>query len=220
MVNDILKAEIDYINADIFDNTQDICAYAVHNESKLLPNKYNIRCSNIPKGIYSLHDNVNFHFNTKYNMVYGDLSDSLREAFENWGDFSFKVLGNCEFLLQVKRCKHKDIERIVVTLREQALKNYKNSQQEQGTLIQKDIKQHTDLGEDYNRESFESTVIDYFIDDDDLEVDLSKSPKDKDVKYLQLMKLMQDKNRYEVKQQVLDMEATEIAIRENNLLNQ
>lgn len=220
MVNDILKAEIDYINADIFDNSQEIHAYAVYHEIKLLPNNYNIRCTNIPNGIYSLHDKVNFHFNTKYNMVYGDLSDSLREAFENWGDFSFKVLGNCEFLLQVKRCKHKDIKRIVITLREQALKNYKNSQQEQGTLIQKDIKQHTDLGEDYNRESFESTVIDCFIDDDDLLVDLTKSPKDKDVKYLQLIKLMQDKNRYEVKQQQLDMEASEIAIRENNLLNQ
>ena len=220
MVNDILKAEIDYINADIFDNTQDIHAYALYRESKFLPNKYNIRCSNIPKGVYSLHDKVNFHINTRLEMVYGDLSDSLREAFENWGYFSFKVLGDCKFLLEIKKCNRKDIERIVATLREQALKNHKKLQQEQETLIQKDIKQHTDLGENYNRESFESTIIDYFVDDEDLVVDLTKSPKDKDVKYLQLMKLMQDKNRHEVEQQILDMQATELAIRENNLLNQ
>ncbi|MFQ6724413.1 MAG: hypothetical protein ACLRFE_03685 [Clostridia bacterium] len=213
--------EINYIYDSPCGSKNNIRAYCPGRESKHLPNTYNIKCHNLPKGTYSLKNKkVNFHFNTQYEMVYGDMSDSLREYFENWGNFSFKVLGDCEFILQVKRCKRKDIEPIVVALREQALKNYKKSQQKQESLIQKDIKKHTDLGEEYNRTSFEETILDYFNDDEDLVVDLSKSAKDIDVKYLQLMKLMQDKNRYEIKQQKLDMESMELAIRENKLLNQ
>ena len=111
-----------------------------------------------------------------------------------------------------------DIESNVISLRKQDVLNRRKFAKKQETLIQKDIKTRTDLGEEYNRQSFEDTILDYFNDDENLIVDHSKSIKDPDIRYLQLMKLMQDKNRYEIKQQKLDMEAMELAIREQNLM--
>ncbi|MBQ7797801.1 MAG: hypothetical protein IJ371_01615, partial [Clostridia bacterium] len=85
-------------------------------------------------------------------------------------------------------------------------------------LIPQAIDNYTNLGDDYNRDSFYETVAEYVREDITLDVDLTKSPEDKDVKFLQLMKVMQDKYRHEAKQQKLDMEACEIAIRENELM--
>ena len=214
--------ELDYIKRDIFDSDQDIYVYAKYpNMPKCLPNTYNIACKNLPIGSYSLKSkNIDLHFNTKWKLFYIDRNFmDIRYTEEDVLNFIMRESFD-RIMFQVKRCKRKDIERIVATLREQALFNQRKLEQNNQTLIQKDIKKHTDLGEDYNRDSFVDTIMDYFYDNEDLIVDSSKSPKDRDVKYLQLMKLMQDKNRHEIKQQKLDMEACELAIRENNLIGQ
>ncbi|MBQ8522941.1 MAG: hypothetical protein IJ458_04750 [Clostridia bacterium] len=185
--------DIDYIHDGVFSSKNNIRAYCPNRESKILPNKYNICCTNLPQGTYSIKNSkINFHFNTRYSMVYGDLFDSVRETYENYGDFSFKVLGDCEFMLQLKRCKRKDIEQIVISLREQAVKNQNNLQQKQESLIQKDIKSHTDLGEEYNRESFYATLNECAQDEFKIEIDPNNTLIDADTISLHSAKLIQD----------------------------
>lgn len=65
------EQELDYINEDVFDSTQDIYAYAKYeNMPKFLPNRYTIVCKNLPIGTYTLKGkNIDLHFNTIYMLV-------------------------------------------------------------------------------------------------------------------------------------------------------
>ena len=191
------EEELKYINDDIFNKENNIHA------TLLISDKYYIYAT-LPQGWYNFTvaenekmDCLN-HLRDKgvnANITYSGIFLNINEP----RIVNILVATNCDKIV-------KDLRSILV------LMNKKER------LIAKDIKAHTDLGEDYNRESFEDTILDYFNDDEDLVVDFTKSPKDSDVKYLQLMKLMQDKNRHEIKQQKLDMEACELAIRENKLM--
>ena len=52
-----------------------------------------------------------------------------------------------------------------------------------------------DLGEYYNRESFNDTIIECLANDETLIVDQNKPVQDSDIKQLRLAKILQDKNR-------------------------
>jgi hypothetical protein len=195
--------ESKYVNASLDDNTQDIYREYISNTSSI------IRCK-LPKGGY----NLVFRSPKDAQKAYADFRMKGLKAFRNDNRVLITLDNPTQISLNVSGGGSKYL---IELLRKQVIHNNRLYGDER--LIAKDIKSRsTDLGEDYNRESFESTIIDYFNDDENLVVDLTKSPKDSDVKYLQLMKLMQDKNRYEIKQQKLDMEAMELAIREQKLM--
>ncbi len=192
--------EIKYINSDINDQTQNI-----HRRLNTINDIFYLY-ANLPKGTYILE--ISYHSDFCNQLEYFNIPSWITS--NKYVHFIIsKENENKRLFLAVDNIDHH-----IKSLRKQVVLN----QREKERLIQKSIKSHTDLGEEYNRNSFEDTILDYFNDDEDLVVDLTKSPKDKDVKYLQLMKLMQDKNRYEIKQQKLDMEACELAIREQNLM--
>ena len=117
------KNELDYINEDVFDSTQDIYAYAKYkNIPKFLPNHYAIVCKNLPLGTYTLKGkNIDLHFNTAYMLAYGDERIVDTRYTEN-DVLNFIIRKPCDrFLLQVKKCK--DIAPIVHSLREQEVLN-------------------------------------------------------------------------------------------------
>lgn len=59
------------------------------------------------------------------------------------------------------------------------------------TLIQKDIKKHTDWGEEYNRESFYDTIEECLMNGDTLLIDSNNHSDDKDARFLRYMRLEQ-----------------------------
>jgi len=210
--------ELAYIKADIHDETQDIYISGIARIKASLPKgKYCILVDDIDDRLYMCDDLMAYYDISAIPKIANDDLKFLHKFCYTCTapGVTFNVHSNMsiEFSLIHERPEH--FAHIIHTLRKQAIYNSKLTQE---SLIQQDIKFHTDLGEEYNRQSFEDAILDYFNDDEDLMVDTSKSIKDKDVKYLQLMKLMQDKNRHEIKQQQLDMEATELAIRENKLM--
>ena len=212
------EQELEYINADPFDKSQPIYAYATSREGKILPTRYNIKCINLPKGSYDAGLKVSYHFNTIYAIAYGDLYDKL-ERYSELGHLSFNIVNNCEIMLKTKLCKRQTVEEIVRSLRTQAVMNARNLSNQQESLIKKDIKNHTDLGEDYNRESFLRTIYECLENDETLEVDFTKSPTDKDVNILQVAKLGQDKNRLLAKRNEIDNEIAEIEKRRQEIIN-
>ena len=117
--------EIDYIEEDIFNTSHDIYAYAKYpNMPKLLPNTYTIACENLPLGSYSLKGkNIDLHFNTKYMLAYGN-NKFMDIRYPEFDVFDLIIKKPCNrILLQVKKCKYNDIERIVKDLRKQAILN-------------------------------------------------------------------------------------------------
>ena len=121
-------------------------------------------------------------------------------------------------MLKTKLCKRPTVEEIVRSLRTQAVVNAKKLSKEQESLIAKDIKAHTDLGEAYNRESFYATLYECLENDETLEVDFTKSPTDKDVNVLQCAKLQQDKNRLLAERKEIDNEISQIEKHREELL--
>ena len=85
---------------------------------------------------------------------------------------------------------------MVRSLRMQSVINARNLSKQQESLIVKDIKSRsTDLGEEYNRESFYSTIYECLINNETLEVDKTKPVNNYDTKNLRLLKIMQEKSR-------------------------
>ncbi len=213
------EQELEYINADIYDKTQPIYAYATSREGKILPTRYNVRCTNIPKGKYIVNSTVNFHKSTLVNIAWGNYYRQLTDRYTPPEQFGFDVWDNCEFLLKSKFCKQNTIQEIIHSLRTQAVMNARNLSNQQESLIKKDIKTHTDLGEDYNRESFFRTIYECLENDETLEVDFTKSPTDKDVNILQVAKLGQDKKRLLAERNEIDNEIAEIEKRQQEIIN-
>lgn len=198
------KEEENYVNASLEDTAQDI--YRVSNFSNIGSTIY----CNLPKGSY------NFVFRTPKdaNNAYASFRLKGLDAFCNDNRVLLTINQNTKLSFPVLSggTKH-----LINLLRLQVVHNNRLYGGER--LIEKVIKSRsTDLGEIYNRQSFEDNIMDYFNDNEDLNVDLTKSIKDTDVKYLQLMKYMQDKNRYDIKKQQLDMEEMELELREQTLL--
>ena len=129
------------------------------------------------------------------------------------------IVDNCEIMLKTKLCKRPTVEEIVRSLRTQAVMNARNLSNQQESLIKKDIKNHTDLGEDYNRESFFRTIYECLENDETLEVDFTKSPADKDVNILQVAKLGQNKKRLLAERNEIDNEIAEIEKRRQEIIN-
>ncbi len=124
--------ELEYINKNVCDSTNDIYAYAKYpNMPKLLPNRYTIVCQNLPLSSYSLKGkNIDLHFNTKYMLFYGD-KNFIDIRYTESDVFNFIVRKPCDrILLQVKKCKYNDIEIIVKELRKQAILNQKQLEQD------------------------------------------------------------------------------------------
>ena len=212
--------DIEYVEADIFDCDNDIYVYATYpNMPKYLPNTYNLACRNLPLGSYSLKGkHIDLHFDTIFKLAHTD-DNFLDVRYTESDVFNFIVRETRDrILLQVKKCNRKNIENIVKDLRRQLILKQKQLGQDNQTLIQKDIKSHTDLGEDYNRESFYDTIWECVDIDETLDVDLTKSPKDKDINLLHFAKLMQDKSRLSAKQKELDKEKAELHQREIELM--
>ena len=124
--------ELDYINENVCDSTNTIYAYAKYpNMPKLLPNTYTISCENLPLGSYSLKGkNIDLHFNTKYMLAYGN-NKFMDIRYPESDVFNIIIRKPCNrILLQVKKCKYNDIERIVKDLRKQAILNQKQLKQD------------------------------------------------------------------------------------------
>jgi hypothetical protein len=124
--------ELDYINKNVFDSTNDIYAYSKYpNIPKSLPNTYTIVCTNLPIGSYSLNGkNIDLHFNTKYMLAYGG-QNFMDTRYTESDVFNFIVKNPCDrILLQVKNCKHNDIDSIVKELRRQAFLNQNKLEQQ------------------------------------------------------------------------------------------
>ena len=124
--------DIDYIEENVFDSTQDIYAYAKYpNMPKSLPNTYTIVCQNLPLGSYRLNGkNIDLHFNTKYMLTCSD-KNFMDIRYPEFDVFDLIIKKPCNrILLQVKKCKRKDIENIVKDLRKQAILNQNKLEQQ------------------------------------------------------------------------------------------
>lgn len=186
--------ELDYINENIFDSTQNIYVYAKYpNMPKCLPNTYNIACKNLPIGEYSLKGkHIDLHFNTKWKLAYID-RNFMDIRYTNESDvFNFIMRESLDRIMFQVKSKYKDIESIVKELRRQAIFNQRKLEQNNQALIQMDIKNHTDLGEQYNRESFYATINECIQDDTTLEIDSNNTLIDADTISLHSAKLIQD----------------------------
>lgn len=130
------NSELEYIDKDVFDYEQDIYVYAKYpNMPKCLPNTYSIACKNLPIGTYSLKGkNIDLHFDTQWKLAYiGRNFMDIRYTNEI-NVFNFIIRESFDrIMLQAKRCKSKDIERLVKELRKQALIN-KNKLEQQNNL--------------------------------------------------------------------------------------
>lgn len=123
--------ELDYINDNVFDSTNGIYAYSKYpNMPKFLPNCYTIVCIDLPLGSYSLKGkNIDFHFNTKYMLVYGN-KNFIDERYTESDAFNFIVRKPCDrILFQVKKCKYSDIENLIKELRKQSILNQRKLEQ-------------------------------------------------------------------------------------------
>ena len=183
------EQELEYINADVFDKSQQIYAYCVNTESKILPNIYTIKCLDLPKGKYDAGLKVNFHFNTRYYIAYGHFHDKLHERYSESGRLKFDIIDNCDVLLKTKLCKRPTVEEKVYALRTQIVLNTRKLNKE--SLIQQDIKTHTDLGEAYNRESFYSTINECIVDEIPINIDPTNTLIDADTISLHSAQLIQ-----------------------------
>ncbi len=115
--------ELDYINEDVFDSTNNIYAFAKYdNMPKFLSNRYTIECIGLPIGTYTLKGKyIDLHFKTKYKLAHVD-NRFMDIRYTESDVFSFIVRKRCNsIMLQVKKCK--DIENIVKELRRQAILN-------------------------------------------------------------------------------------------------
>ena len=124
--------DIEYVEANVFEREHDVYAYAkYHNMPKCLPNTYSIVCNNLPKGSYTLEGkHINLHFNTLY-MLASTEKNFMDIRYNENNSFNFIIKRPCDrFLLQVKKCNYKDIERIVKDLRRQAFLNQKQLEQD------------------------------------------------------------------------------------------
>lgn len=185
--------ELKYINADIYDKSQNV---HIEKYSRLIINTYNISCNNLPIGTYTLDINLNLPMTEYASMFCGYLRGKLIDNSTPTSNFSFNILDNCRFLLKTQYpCRKSTIQNAVLSLRTQAVVNARNLSKQEQSLIARDIKSHTNLGEDYNRESFYATIYECLANDETLEVDTTKPVNNCDTKNLRLFKIMQEKNR-------------------------
>lgn len=193
MEEQFTEDELSYINSDIYDHSQNI---HIKKYSRLFISNYTINCKNLAIGDYSLDPNIYFSMKEHASMVCGSLHGKLSNISTSLGTFSFSVLDNCSFSLRTQySCRKSTIQDVVRSLRMQSITNAKNTIKQE-SLIVKDIKSHgTDLGEEFNRDSFYSTIYECLINNETLEVDTTKPVSDYDTKNLRLLKIMQEKNR-------------------------
>ena len=193
MEEQFTEEELSYINANVYDSTQNVY---IEKPSKLFISNYNIRCRNLAKGKYSLDTTIGLPMHEQAGMICGDLRGKLADESISLGFFTFNILDNCTFSLRTQYpCRKSTIQDVVRSLRMQSITNAKNTIKQE-SLIVKDIKSRsTDLGEDYNRESFYSTIYDCLANNETLEVDKTKPVNNYDTKNLRLLKIMQEKSR-------------------------
>ncbi|MBQ8522942.1 MAG: hypothetical protein IJ458_04755 [Clostridia bacterium] len=203
------EKELKYINASILDKTHDIHIDGIQTIKATLPKgKYNIFVAECEDRL-TICDDLRVFYNIK----------ATPSLIKNRFGVEFAITANMKIEFSLVHERYECFAYIIHSLREQVICNRKILKQKKERLIEKDIKSRsTNLGEDYNRNSFFETIWECTQLDETLDVDLSKSPKDNDVNLLQFAKIQQDKLRLRKKQQELDMEAMEIAIREQELM--
>lgn len=214
---EIIQDEL-YIYSDVFDKTKSVYAYPCYNLPQFLPNKYVIACENLPIGFYRISNkNVDF-MPEQFSIADIEKSDIKVKRCEN-GDLTFVVTNpKNKFRLQARKCRN--IEMLVQGLRRLVVLN---SGIEHKTLLQKDIEDRlhfrfkTDFGNTYNADSLLDTVDECLELDETIELDDSKDIANPYVRYLQTMKLHQDKKRFAVKQEALEKERLDIEARQNRL---
>lgn len=196
--------EKQYINAYIDDRTQDIHRNYNSNSDVIY------MCAKLPQGTYVLEisDNSDICNQLEYFDIPSWVTSNKYVHF-----IITNETANKRFFLAAD-----DIDDHVKNLRKQVVLRKRELQQAQERLIKKDIKSRTDLGEDYNRESFYTTLYEYLENDETLEVDFTKSPTDKDVNVLQCAKLQQDKNRLLAERKEIDNEISQIEKHREELL--
>ena len=106
---------------------------------------------------------------------------------------------------------HRQLEARAI-IRNKGVKNSNDS------LIKKEIKAHTDLGEEFNRTSFYDTISECIELGEDLIVDTSKSPADPDIKYLQMNKYMQDEAKLVRERQKLEQKIRDLKQKQYELM--
>lgn len=199
--------ELLYLHDGIFNSKHPIYAKYASNH------KANIVCNNIPNGFYSIKfDDFDLASINESALCTDPCLSVNLDTRKGSTILNIEVLDNCDFQIIIDRI---DTSIAVHTLRQQAVLNARN---QKTSLIKQDIARHTDLGKEYNRISFYDTIEDCIADGDDLIVDETKSPRDMDVKYLQIMKVMQDKIKLDAEQQALNAKKAELRRRENELL--
>ena len=111
---------------------------------------------------------------------------------------------------------------IVRELRRQVVLNRRElkSAQTNQTLIQQDIKKHTNLGEEYNRTSFYDTIDECLMDEEDLIVDNNVPNNDSDVVYLKLMRLEQLSMKMDDERRRINKERKNLTAIQNQLNKQ
>lgn len=221
------EQELAYINIDVFDKTQSIYAYCSHKTIKGFPAKYKIYCNEMPKGHYRLEGkNIDFDTTTVWRIGYG-FEPNLKPYYDTSKKYGFDFIINapCSFGLTIT-CK--DVENYVKELRKQAILNGICLKPKTERLIEKTIQkrenisikragQKTDLGKAYNERSLYETAQECLDEDITIALDESKPTSDLFVRYLHAMKLKQDMQRLEKKQQSLDKEKSDIKRRKNEL---
>lgn len=201
--------ELKFINCNPLDTSNTI--YATY---PILSSDFYVYVNHITPGKYQmdLHTNKNIESFRKSIKYLGKINSV------NGTKVSFSIKMRRSFLIFAELNLADGIE-LVKNLRKQVVLNNRIIN-EKKRLIAKQIKTYTNLGEQYNRNSFIDTILECMENNEELLVDCSKSAKDQDVKFLCLMQITQQENNIAKKQQILDAQKTELEQRKVELLKQ
>ena len=210
--NQFTEQELKFINADIFDTTNDIYA------TILINGQYSIYAT-LPSGWY------------KFNIANDELLTCLKHLRQD-GISTNMYHGGIIIHLTNTQTAHivvkNNRDEIVKELRKQAILNSMSSKRKTKNLVEKAIQrrnnisikhhgQKSDLGQAYNLKSLYETANECLAEDITIELDESKPTTDLVVRYLRAIKLKQDMMRLEAKQQASDEEKLDIEKHQNEL---
>lgn len=116
------QQDLDYINSDAFDKTQDIYAYCPRKPIMCFPTKYTIYCNNLPTGAYHIAgSHIDFNTPTIWKLSYGK-EKGLKPHYDTSKDkgLGFIIYNPTAFGINVV-CSN--VEKYIKELRKQAIEN-------------------------------------------------------------------------------------------------
>ena len=201
--------ELKFINCNPLDTSNTI--YATY---PILSSDFYVYVNHITPGKYQidLHNKANIESFRKSIKYLGKIN-SIKGT-----TISFSIKMRRSFLIFAELNLAEGIE-LVKNLRKQVVLNNRILKEKE-RLIAKQIKTYTNLGEEYNRNSFVDTILECMENNEELLVDCTKSPKDQDVKFLCLMQITQQENNIAKEQEILNNKKFELEQRKVELLKQ